>query len=65
MIRHYQDLDVWQKAMPLIVLVYEEITSFPKEEIYVLVNSLQAKLTPAANFNALPFPESRIPNPDS
>ena len=37
----YQDLEVWQKAMDLVVLCYQATKVFPKSEVYGLANQLQ------------------------
>jgi four helix bundle protein len=34
----YRDLIAWQKAMELVVLVYEVSKRFPREELYGLTN---------------------------
>lgn len=41
MIKTYKDLIVWNKAIELIVLVYEFTESFPKEEIYGLTSQMR------------------------
>ncbi len=41
MIKNYQDLDVWQKAMDLVVMCYKLSKKFPKHEIYGLAGQLQ------------------------
>jgi four helix bundle protein len=40
-IKSYQDLEVWQKAMDLVVMCYQMTTNFPKTEIYGLSSQLQ------------------------
>lgn len=40
-IKSYQDLEVWQKSMDLVVLCYQMTTKFPKNEIYGLSSQLQ------------------------
>lgn len=40
-IKSYQDLDVWLKAMNLVVLCYQITKNFPKSEIYGLTSQLQ------------------------
>ncbi|MBU2621638.1 MAG: four helix bundle protein [Proteobacteria bacterium] len=40
-IKSYQDLEVWQKAMDLVVLCYKTSGSFPKNEVYGLASQLQ------------------------
>ena len=40
-VRHYSELIVWQKAMDLVVLVYEATESFPSKERYGLTNQLR------------------------
>jgi four helix bundle protein len=37
----YRDLIAWQKAMELVVLVYEVTRRFPREELYGLTNQLR------------------------
>jgi len=37
----YQQLEVWQKVMDLVVLLYEHSKLFPKEELYGLTNQLR------------------------
>jgi four helix bundle protein len=37
----YQDLEVWQKAMDLVVMCYEATRDFPKSEVYGLASQLQ------------------------
>jgi four helix bundle protein len=41
MIKSYRDLDVWQKAMDLVIECYRMTTKFPKNEIYGLSSQLQ------------------------
>lgn len=41
MIKSYQDLDVWQKAMDLVVMCYKLCKKFPKHEVYGLASQLQ------------------------
>ncbi|RLB71669.1 MAG: four helix bundle protein [Deltaproteobacteria bacterium] len=36
MIHSYKELIVWQRAMDLVVAIYELVEYFPKEEIFVL-----------------------------
>jgi four helix bundle protein len=38
---YYKDLVVWQKAMDLVVLVYQLTESFPKTEMYGLVSQMR------------------------
>jgi four helix bundle protein len=40
-IRNYRDLEVWQKAMDLVVDCYNITNQFPKSEVYGLVSQLQ------------------------
>jgi len=40
-VRDYRDLEVWQEAMKLVVLIYENTKSFPKEEMYGLTSQLR------------------------
>ena len=37
----YEDLEVWQKAMDLVTLVYRLTKGFPKEEVYGLTSQLR------------------------
>ncbi|MHC4568069.1 MAG: four helix bundle protein, partial [Planctomycetota bacterium] len=37
----YQDLEVWQKAMDLVVECYRATKEFPKSEVYGLASQLQ------------------------
>ena len=41
MIKSYRDLEVWQKAMDLVVMCYQMTKKFPKNEIYGLASQLQ------------------------
>ena len=41
MIRDYRDLEVWQKAMDLVVICYEITKMFPNVEVYGLTSQLQ------------------------
>jgi four helix bundle protein len=41
MIKNYQDLEVWQKAMDLVVMCYQLTGKFPKNETYGLASQLQ------------------------
>jgi four helix bundle protein len=40
-IKGYQDLEVWQKAMDLVVMCYQATRDFPKSEVYGLASQLQ------------------------
>jgi len=40
-IKGYQDLEVWQKAMDLVVMCYQATRNFPKSEVYGLASQLQ------------------------
>ena len=40
-IKGYQDLEVWQKAMDLVVVCYQATRDFPKSEVYGLASQLQ------------------------
>jgi four helix bundle protein len=37
----YADLDVWQAAMELVVVIYQLTRRFPKDEVYGLVSQLR------------------------
>ncbi|KKR53420.1 MAG: S23 ribosomal protein family protein [Parcubacteria group bacterium GW2011_GWA1_40_21] len=41
MIKSHKDLTVWQKAMDLVVAIYELTEKFPKTEIYGLVSQMR------------------------
>ena len=41
MIKDYRDLEVWQKAMDLVVMCYQVTKCFPKNEVYGLTSQLQ------------------------
>lgn len=43
-IKSYRDLEVWQKAMDLVVIGYQITTKFPKSEKYGLSGQLQRAL---------------------
>ena len=40
-IKGYQDLEVWQKTMDLVVMCYQATKEFPKSEVYSLASQLQ------------------------
>jgi len=40
-IKNYQDLEVWQKAMDLVLDCYRITKKFPRNETYGLANQLQ------------------------
>jgi four helix bundle protein len=40
-IKSYRDLEVWQKAMDLVVVCYEITKEFPRNEIYGLTSQLR------------------------
>jgi four helix bundle protein len=49
-VRSYKDLEVWQKAMDLVVMCYQATKKFPKSEVYGLASQLQrAAVSIAAN----------------
>ena len=39
--RHYRDLIAWQKAMDLVVQIYQGTESFPQREIFGLTNQMR------------------------
>lgn len=41
MMKSYRDLEVWQKAMDLVVICYQMTNTFPKNETYGLASQLQ------------------------
>ena len=40
-IKSHRDLVVWQKAMDLVVLIYQATAAFPKHELYGLTSQLR------------------------
>ncbi len=40
-IKHYRDLTVWQKAMDLVVEVYQLVKLLPREELYDLSSQMR------------------------
>jgi len=40
-VKSYKDLEVWQKAMDLVVKCYQITKNFPKSEVYSLASQLQ------------------------
>jgi four helix bundle protein len=40
-VRHYSDLIAWQKAVDLVVLVYQATDLFPKREMFGLANQMR------------------------
>jgi len=40
-IKSYKDLEVWQKAMDMVVMCYQMTKSFPRSEVYGLASQLQ------------------------
>jgi four helix bundle protein len=40
-VRHYSDLIAWQKAMDLVVLVYNRTECFPQREVFGLTNQVR------------------------
>jgi four helix bundle protein len=40
-VRHYKELVVWQRAMDLVVLVYQITHCFPKHEVFGLTNQMR------------------------
>jgi len=41
MIKSFKDLTVWQEAMNLVEMVYLQILTFPKEEMYGLTSQIK------------------------
>jgi four helix bundle protein len=41
MMKHYKDLIVWQKAIDLVLHIYEVTKSFPKEEQFALTSQIR------------------------
>jgi len=39
--KSYRDLDVWRKAMDLVIVCYQMTNGFPKSEIYALSSQLR------------------------
>ena len=40
-VRHYQELVAWQRAMEMVVAVYDVTKRFPREEVYGLTSQLR------------------------
>jgi four helix bundle protein len=40
-VKSYRELEAWQKAMDLVILLYRITERFPREEIYGLTNQLR------------------------
>ena len=40
-VKSYKDLEVWQKAMDMVVMCYQTTKNFPKNEVYGLASQLQ------------------------
>ncbi len=40
-VKNYRDLIVWQKAMDLVILVYQFTDSFPQKEVFGLTNQVR------------------------
>jgi four helix bundle protein len=40
-VQNYRELEVWQKAMELVVLIYRHTSNFPRQEMYGLTNQLR------------------------
>jgi len=40
-VKSYKDLEVWKKAMDMVVMCYEATRSFPKNEVFGLAGQLQ------------------------
>ena len=49
MIKSYRDLEVWRKAMDLVIACYRLTAMFPKSEIYGLSSQLRASVSVPAN----------------
>ncbi len=41
MVSHYEELQVWQKAMDLVIEIYRIVKCFPKEETYALSDQMR------------------------
>ena len=49
-VRSYQDLEVWKKAMDLVVVTCKVINGFPQHEVYGLTSQMKrASVSVAAN----------------
>ena len=40
-IQSYKDLLIWQKGIEIVVLVYQLISDFPKDELYALSSQIK------------------------
>jgi four helix bundle protein len=41
MVKHYKELNVWQKAMEVVNDIYKLTASFPKDEVYGLTSQIR------------------------
>jgi four helix bundle protein len=58
----FEKLDVWQKSKELVIILYKLTESFPKEEMYGLINQIRrASVSVASN---LAEGSSRLSNKD-
>ena len=39
--KDYKELEVWKKAIELVVIVYDTVRKFPKEELYTLADQIK------------------------
>jgi len=39
--KDYKELEVWKKAIELVIMVYDVVKKFPKEEIYALADQIK------------------------
>ncbi len=44
-IRSFTDLKVWQEGHKLVIMIYQYTKSFPKDEMYALVNQMRRAVT--------------------
>src|SRR5580704_4221648 len=40
-IQSYKDLEVWQKSVDMVIMIYALTKSFPKEELYTLTSQIR------------------------
>lgn len=63
MIKSYQDLIVWQKAMVLAKEIYGHTAQFPKSEMYGLTSQMERAAVSVPSNTAGPNPSPPTPYP--
>ncbi|MDN5328495.1 MAG: hypothetical protein PWP35_282 [Bacteroidales bacterium] len=39
--KSYKDLEIWKRSVDLVTAIYEVTKSFPKEEVYGIINQMR------------------------